>query len=221
MAGCQGRLRAVLIAVALIILCYRSAGADEPRRKVGLLLELVQGVAFPAAMLNQDMGGGEGTSRLGYQDLVGYASYKIGARFGVILSLGRSLALAPEIELDFLPYSDVFSSALYDKTTHMLRERALAGARLILPFAKGAAYARFAVGVDHLHGNISAGTSFGIAATSLTWEPGAGVEFKLGKRFVLGGSIGFPFAAFDFGSPYAPKFTAFDVDLLVVGGMRL
>jgi hypothetical protein len=210
---------AALLLVA--VLGARPAVGAEPAKKIGFLIELAQGVSLPAAMLNQDIGGGEGTSELTYQDLVGDASYKVGVRFGVILTLLRRLALAPEVEFDFLPYSDHFSSRKYDKTTHMFRERVLAGARLIVPFDRFSVYARLVVGVDHLGGTISsAGTSFGQAATGFTWEPGVGIDFKVGKRFTLGGSIGFPFAAFDFGHPYAPKFTAVDVDLLFVGGMR-
>lgn len=203
-------LKLVLIAALLSALATQAEARRRP--KVGFLLDFVSGVSIPIA--DHD-----------YKNFAD-ASFKMGVRLGAQFRLLPHLAIAPEIEFDFVPVNS--SDATFARShidARFYRERGLFGARLIVPFDLGAFYFRAALGVDHIGGDTSIGiaganVSTDWSSTGFTFEPGAGVEFHPVKHLVVGITTGFPIALHDFGK-YRPHFTAVDVDFLAVVGLRL
>lgn len=205
------RLHKALLVTALVLSCARTTRAAAPM-KVGFMVDFVNGVSIPIA--DSD-----------YKDYAD-ASYKLGLRLGVVLYVLPKLGIAPEAEFDFIPINSndgTFQNNGID--ARFYRERGLFGARFIIPFGIGSAYARVGLGVDHIGGTTSitiAGTRFSTdwSSTGFTFEPGAGVQFNIVKHLVVGFSTGFPIATHDFGNN-KPHFTAVDIDFLGVVGLRL
>jgi opacity protein-like surface antigen len=205
------RLHKIGFALALVLLCARTTNAAEPM-KIGFLLDFVNGVSIPIS---------DG-------DYKNFAdpSYKLGVRIGAIFYLTQRIGLAPEAEFDFIPINSNDSTFQRNGIdAQFYRERGLIGGRFLYNFGFASAYARIALGVDHMGGSTSitiAGTRFSTdsSSTGFTFEPGVGVDFNIVKNLVVGFSTGFPISTQDFGNN-KPHFTAVDLDFLAVVGLRL
>jgi len=204
------RLHNMLLAGALVLLCARTTNAAPP--KMGVMVDFVNGISIPIA--DSD-----------YKNFADPA-YKLGLRGGVVFYVLPSFGIAPEGEFDFIPMNS--NDATFQRNSldaQFYRERALLGARFIVPFGIGSFYLRAMFGVDHIGGSVAvnvAGARFSTdySSTGFTFEPGAGVQFNIVKHVVIGFTTGFPIATHDFGSN-KPHFTAVDVDFLAVVGFRL
>lgn len=207
------RLHNFLIA-ALLLLCARTINAAE-RMKVGFMLDVAQGVSMPVAD----------------DDYKYFAdpSYKLALRAGAVLYVRPRLGIAPEAEFSFIPVNS--NDRTYQNNgvdAQFYRERGLVGARFIVPFGFGSVYGRVALGVDHIGGTtaitvggVQVSTSW--SSTGFTFEPDVGVQFNVHRHLVVGLCSGFPIAVHNFGPNRnnPQKFTAVDVDLLAVFGVRL
>ncbi len=208
------RLHNYLWAAALALLCARTTHAAE-HMKVGFMADFVSGISIPIA---------DGDYK-NYAD----ASFKMGVRLGAVLYVHPKFGVAPEFEFDFIPVNS--NDATFQNNgldAQFYRERALFGARFIVPFSIGSFYARAGLGVDHIGGSVTVNVgpvhaSSDYSSTGFTFEPGVGVQFNIVKHLVLGVSSGFPIALHDFGSSSPTrnsKFTAVDIDFLAVVGVR-
>jgi hypothetical protein len=215
-----------MLAAFLLGLCaFNGSARAAERMKVGFMLDIVNGVAIPIA--DSD-----------YKKYVD-PSYKLGLRIGPVLYLHRWFGIAPEFDFDFIPVNSndgTFQNNGID--AQFYRERGLLGARFIFHFNIGSVYLRTVLGVDHIGGTTSAGppgfrASVDWGSTGFTIEPSLGVQFNVVRHLVLGFSTGFPIAWHDFSTENAtvnnilrtyglnPHFTAVDLDLLFVIGIRL
>jgi hypothetical protein len=216
-------LLAALVLSAALALSAAPARAEVTagHLKIGFLVDVGTGVALPV-------------SDSDYKNLAD-PSFKFALRAGVVLYLHPKFGFAPELEFDWIPINSndktFDSNPGVDARFH--RVRFLAGGRFIVPFGIGSFYARLALGVDHITGNVkisypipiiggTVGTNVSLSSTAFTIEPGLGVQFNVVKHLVLGFFLGFPIAPnHDFGSGNSSHpFTAVDVDLLAIVGAR-
>jgi hypothetical protein len=209
-------MRARLIALALVM---APSVASAGKLKVQFLGDAALGVSIPV---------GDST----YNKFAD-PTFKFSVRAGAEIWLTDRIGIAPELTVDFIPVktddSTYRPNTFVQADTPFSRYRVLAGARLLINFGIGAAFARFGLGVDYLTG-YEQGSGFGAtvrlnrSSTAFTGEPGFGVQFKVLKICMVGATVGFPIAAHDFGSadPFNIRsFTAVDADLLGFFGVRV